>query len=120
MAEWEDKKVIDLKIEQGNNFKNKIVTESWIEQVKTDSGTTHITSLIYVGNRWVNVDIAGGMRFNYPTLNKPMLILNKSASYDFKESLTSITSNWLLGDYNDNTVSKNFDSKLNTVDRSYW
>ncbi|WP_240841663.1 transglutaminase domain-containing protein [Acidaminobacter sp. JC074] len=110
-----------LRVDQADNFSNKSVRNAWLRGLD-DFGSNHVMSYVYLGNRWVNVDIAGGMNFNRQPVMGNFIVFHKTADYDFYETLQKISEQWLITDhkYFDQFVkSDNFDSKTNDVYHYY-
>lgn len=91
------KSLYDFRVEQGHSLKNEIVSQAWLEGIKT-SGSGHIMNYIYIGNRWILLDGAGGLTFNRQVINNDFVMIHKTGDYDFSERLNTISEQWLAGD----------------------
>lgn len=116
------KSLYDLRIKQGDNFKNELVRDYWLNGL-ADFGSSHIMNYIYIGNRWINMDVAGGMAFNRQVLNGDFIMFHKTADYDFADRLCTISEQWLVGDHNQfkrlNTSNNFSQSEANSVNNYY-
>ena len=88
-----------------NGFTSDKMKESWMTLVYEDQlgGSSHVLNYVYIGNRWINVDIAGGFVFNRPPMqgrNGNLLVFNKVADYDIANNLQAIAEASFTPDYN--------------------
>lgn len=81
---------------QINALSDTIIKSNLKYILKEDGGSGHVTNLIFIGNRWVNIDIAGGQKFNYSNFNEGQLVFFKIAEYDHSSNQKQITDFWLL------------------------
>ena len=84
--------IIDIQID---DLANRQVKEAWNYMVHEDgSGSGHVTNQVFLGNRWVNIDIAGNQKFNYPSIGE-FLVFHKESEYDYSDNLSEYTDFWL-------------------------
>ncbi len=113
----EHQSLYQLRVSQGKNFSNGTVQSTWLRGLG-DFGSGHVMNYIYLGNRWVNVDISGGMTFNRQPIMGDFIVFHKTADYDFYNTLQKITEQWLITDRNyldTLSESENFVSTANDV-----
>lgn len=91
----DEKEKYDYYMETADQLDHTFTKES-LKEILDLGGSGHITNLVYIGNRWVNVDIAGGQKFNYSSYDGNRLVFFKQADYDYYESSVQTTDNWLL------------------------
>lgn len=111
-----------FRVSQSENFQNQLVRDTWLKGLE-DYGSNHIMSYVYLGNRWINVDIAGGQRFNTQPISNQFILFHKTAAYDFRDTLDTITTVWLLGEkefFDRVNRSENFsESAANSISNNY-
>lgn len=94
-----ERQYLEERLNQADMLENEYIKGLLVETYNREiSGSNHVTNFVFLGNRWVNVDVAGGAKFDYSALHPEGVIYFKMADYDFYEKQALITQNWLQDD----------------------
>lgn len=93
-----------------DNLSNKSIS-AYLSRAK--NGSVHVINYIYIGNRWVDLDVASKGRINTSPLYDNFIRFFTAADYDFTDDLQAIVDSWLRTTFNESqlrsvAVSNNF------------